>query len=144
MNDLDAQLEQELTALRPRPVSKTLERHIEAELTVHPAKRSFSDQRWAWAVAGGVLALVLLLAVLSSLRHANTETDLVHQNIPIPIALDPSRPSVWAYHRALADPAVDLNELLDEHRGTPLEHPAAQPSAFPVSSFKQPSWMGEL
>jgi hypothetical protein len=139
----DVRLERELASMRPRPPSQDLQRRLAAELSIEPRRRPNSRVTIALALAGSVVLAVLLVAVLGRRQSEHIERPSSEPAMPVAAALDEALPSVWTYRRAVADPAYDLDELLDRHRGQNASDSTPSRS-LSVSALRQPSWTGEL
>ena len=141
----DHDLERELASLVPRPPSPELEQRLAAALMAKPAarRRAYPTQALLTATAGLALTglIVVMLARRTAERPSSTGDD---HAAATDTAFDASVPTVWAYHRAVVDPQINLEELLDQHRGPAFGPMTTQSRAFPVSAFNNQSWRGEL
>ena len=144
MNDDDSLLERELTRLVPRPPSAELKARLSDQLSALPVRRH-PMFRTAVGIAAA-LALVVLAMVALSRRPIGPNEKVLKQESPSSAiaALDDSVPSVWNYRRAVIEPAVELDDLLDRHSRTIGPSPSASPEPFSVSSLHQQSRMGAL
>jgi hypothetical protein len=144
MNLDDHDLERELASLVPRPPSPALEQRLAAALGSQPVvgRRAYRPQALMAAAAGLALAGLLMVALTRQTPKRPQPTD--DRAAIADAALDASIPTVWAYHRALVDPDVDLNDLLDHHRRQALGPRTTESTEFPVSSFNTHAWRGEL
>jgi hypothetical protein len=124
-------LENELAALRPRPVSPELRDRV-AERLKTPAP----SRRWVWgSVLAGVLAGIGVIAViLPNRKEPSLPVPPAVVPPPPPASAEPESPppSVLAYRRALARSPEALDALLDQQV-------AVQPDAglVPVGLFNR-------
>src|SRR5688572_27884654 len=142
MNDDDSLLESELSLLIPRPPTAELKAKLSARLSVQSARpRAMSRTAVGIAVA---LALLVLAMVGLPRRPAGPNGEIArHASSSSAVsALDDSAPSVWNYRRAVIEPAVELDELLDRHRRASSRPAGAASESFSVSSLHQQSRMG--
>jgi hypothetical protein len=124
-------LENELAALRPRPVSPELRDRVAERLNAPAPSR-----RWIWGVAFvGVLAAVGAIALVVPNRKEPSPPvppAVVPSPSPAPAVAEPESPppSVLVYRRALARSPEALDALLDQQV-------AVQPDAglMPVGMF---------
>ena len=122
-------LENELAALRPRPVSPELRDRVAERLNA-PAP----GRRWVWGVA--LVGVLLVVGVIAFIRPTRKEpTPPVPPAVvppPAPPTAEPESPppSVLVYRRALARSPEALDALLDQQV-------AVQPDAglVPVGMF---------
>ena len=119
MNESTDPLEAELAALRPQEPSPELRERIHEQLTVPSAAR---PRMRVWlAMAAAMAAAVLAVAVLlprRSGRIANQENNGGAAELPLGLAFDASRPTVWAFRSAVSGSANDLDSLLDKQTGS--------------------------
>ena len=143
MNDDDSLLESELARLVPRSPSAELTARLSARLSPRPARRH-PPIRTAVGIAVA-LALAVLVMVSLPRRPTGPKGDAAGQasSSSAVALLDESAPSVWNYRRAVIEPAVDLDELLDRHRRA-SDRPGASAESFSVSSLHYHSRMGDL
>ena len=147
MNDRDQSnhsLEQELAGLRPQPLSREFEQRLAAALQVQPRHRPLYPRRLLIA-AGGAIALTALLAVIATQRPAYRPVMPEPAQPEISVAVfDGTLPTVWAYRRAVVDPAIEIDDLLDRHRTSGATAPVEPVPRFSVSSFHSQLQMGDL
>lgn len=144
MNDEHDGLEQELRSLRPVHPTDELEARVAAELDVQPAAKIAKTARWYVAVGGGLALAGLIALALGRRSPVEVPPPEVGPWLPAVAALDPSLPSVWAYHRAVVDSDVEIEELLDRQQDREQLAAARREPALVVSSLTQVLRMGDL
>ena len=110
-------LEDELSALRPQPVSADLRRRVGERLSAPPSSR-----RWLWGIAiAGVLVAGGLIAFVRPNRPepAPPVPPAVVVPQPAPPESESPAPSVLAYRQALARSPEALDALLDQQAAGP-------------------------
>lgn|SRR5262245_43227552 len=145
MNEHNA-LELELTALKPQPPSSDLKSRIAQQLE-HRAQPATAPKHFAvrhvWRLS---LALGIALTVLGLIATRRPAEHVIGPSAPsvqldITITLDPSRPSVWTYRRAVSAASQEMDALLDKHsRTAPTPASEFHVSAFPMSQSELQSF----
>jgi hypothetical protein len=145
MNEHDA-LELELAALKPRLPSPELKNRIAQQLE-HRAQPATSPKhlalRYVWRLS---LALGIALTVLGLIATRRPTEHVIGPSAPplqldVEITLDPLRPSVWTYHRAISAESQEIDALLDKHsRTAPAPASEFHVSAFPMSQSELQSF----
>ena len=123
-------LENELAALRPRPVSPELRDRVAERLNA-PAPR----RRWVWGIA--LVGVLMVAGVIAFLRPNRKEPappvlPAVAPSPRAPVELESPPPSVLAYRRALARSPEALDALLDQQVAVQPD-----PDLVPVGMFNR-------
>ena len=122
-NDYD-ELERELTAIGPRPVSPELKQRIAGALNSQVVARPWLSGGRAWfsgAAMGGIVAAGLMVALVllnGPSRKPERESPFVASEVSAAAGLDEGLPTVWTYRRALDRAPGELEALLDKHAAT--------------------------
>jgi hypothetical protein len=133
MNDAYDQLEAELAALRPNGASA----HLRRRIAEHRAHSVPPRSRWWWGLAraGGLAAACAAAAIL---LHLTTRQPVVpgrtvaRAHPVLPVEVEDSAPTRWAYWRALARSPEELDALLDKVTMVP---PHGNPERVRIGAF---------
>ena len=117
---------------------------LRARLTAQPARIPPVSRSLIYVAAGALALTVLFVLVLSRWPQARPPALDLPPNELMVASFDGSLPTVWSLHRAVVDPSVELDQLLDQHRGFSAAVPVEPPPRFSVSSFQTQLQMGEL
>jgi hypothetical protein len=152
MNEPFDPLEAELTALQPRKFSRELKSRIAEKLQADNAvPRSIVKRTMPQTVAGLAIVAGLATCVVAAAIFWRTKPEIVVQPRPetnppvIAAAFDPSRPSVWAYHRAISASPDEIDVLLEKHATkTEPNQSADSMSAFSIFIPRMQNSPGDL
>jgi hypothetical protein len=133
MSETPDPLESELSALRPREVSPGFQQRVTERLAMAPRT---ARRRWWFAVAGGLAAACLLVALLWGSRWRIEVKPTIPRPQPTPVAeAEDAGPSLRAYRSALARSPAQLDALLDKHA---LVAPDTNPQLAGAGAFTRP------
>ena len=141
MNEHVDPLETELAAIRPLRPSAELKDRIARQLELREPSTSSPKPSGARMLFRLSLALGLAIAVFAviSIRRRDDRPNIVQAPAPrleLAIALDPSLPTVWTYHRVVSASPERIDAVLNDHARKGHSRTARTPAAeFHVSAF---------